>query len=83
MQLAHRNKTSNTHKDNWSILTTAIMESAYNQITLEKQSHRLTEFVIGNRQYEIIRLFYGISIGTAAFSAFMSKIVRPRIPSKR
>ena len=44
---------------------------------LDEQSRRLTQFVIGNQQYEINRLFYGISIGPAAFSAFMSKIFRP------
>ena len=44
---------------------------------LDEQSRRLTQFVIGNQQYEFNRLFYGISIGPAAFSAFMSKIFRP------
>ena len=49
------------------------MNSAYNQMPLDEQSRRLTQFVIGNQQYEFNRLFYGISIGPAAFSAFMSK----------
>ena len=40
---------------------------------LDEQSRRLTQFVIGNQQYEFNRLFYGISIRPAAFSAFMSK----------
>ena len=44
---------------------------------LDEQSRRLTQFVIGNQKYEFNRLFYGISIGPAAFSAFMSKIFRP------
>ena len=44
---------------------------------LDEQSRRLTQFVIGNQQYEFNRLFYGISIGPAAFSAFMSKMFRP------
>ena len=44
---------------------------------LDEQSRRLTQFVIGNHEYEFNRLFYGISIGSAAFSAFMSKIFRP------
>ena len=44
---------------------------------LDEQSRRLTQFVIGNQQYEFNRLFYGISIGPAAFSVFMSKIFRP------
>ena len=46
------------------------MNSAYNQMPLDEQSRRLTKFVIGNQQYEFNRLFYGISIGPAAFSAF-------------
>ena len=44
---------------------------------LDEQSRRLAQFVNGNQQYEFNRLFYGISIGPAAFSAFMSKIFRP------
>ena len=53
------------------------MNSAYNQMPLDEQSRRLTQFVIGILQYEFNRLLYGISIGSAAFSAFMSKIFRP------
>ena len=37
---------------------------------LDEQSQRLTQFVIGNQQYEFNRLFYGISIGPAAFFTF-------------
>ena len=58
------------------------MNSAYNQLPLDEQSRRLTQFVIGNQQYEFNRLFYGISIGPAAFSVFMSKIFRPLIIKK-
>ena len=58
------------------------MNSAYNQMPLDKQSRLLTQFNIGNQQYEFNRLFYGISIGPAAFSAFMSKIFRPLILKK-
>ena len=58
------------------------MNSAYNQKPLDKQSRRLTQFVIGNQQYEFNRLFHGISIGPAAFSASMSKILRPIIFKK-
>ena len=58
------------------------MNSAYNQMPLHKQSSRLTQFLIGNHQYEFNRIFYGISIGPAAFSAFMSKIFRPLILNK-
>ena len=52
------------------------MNSAYIQLPLHEQSRQLTQFVIGNQQYDFNRLFFGISIGTAAFSAFMSKIFR-------
>ena len=69
-------------KINGKYFTTADMNSAYNQMPLDEQSRRLTQFVIGNQQYEFSRLFYGISIGPAAFSAFMSKIFRPLILSK-
>ena len=69
-------------KINGKYFTTADMNSAYNQMPLDEQSRRLTQFVIGNQQYEFNRLFYGISIGPAAFSAFMSKIFRPLILKK-
>ena len=69
-------------KINSEYLTTADMNSAYNQMPLDEQSRRLTQFVIGNQQYEFNRLFYGIFIGPAAFSAFMSKIFRPLILNK-
>ena len=49
---------------------------------LDDHSRRLTQLVIGNQQYEFNRLCYGISIGPAAFSAFMSKIFRPIILNK-
>ena len=58
------------------------MNRAYKQIPLDEKSRRLTQFVIGNQQYEFNRLFYGISIGPAAFSAFMSNSFRPLILSK-
>ena len=57
-------------KTNGKYFTAADMNSAYNQMPLDEQSRRLTPFVIGNQQYEFNRLFYGISIGPAAFSAF-------------
>ena len=69
-------------KTNGKYFTTADMNSAYNQMPLDEQSRRLTQFVIGNQQYEFNRLFYGISIGPAVFSAFMSKIFRPLILKK-
>ena len=51
-------------------------------MSLDEQSRRLTQFVFGNQQYQFKRLFYRISIGPAAFSAFMSKIFRPIILKK-
>ena len=44
---------------------------------LDELSRRLTQFFIGNQYYEFIRLFYGISIGPAAFFAFTSEIFTP------
>ena len=67
---------------NGKYFTTADMNSAYNQMQLDEQSRRLTQFVIGNQQYEFNCLFYGISIGPAAFSAFLNKIFRPLILKK-
>ena len=46
---------------------------------LDKPSQRLTNFVIVGQQYNLKRLFYGISIGPAAFSSFMSSIFQPLI----
>ena len=62
--------------------TTAGMNSAYNQMPLDEQSRRLTQFVIRKQQYEFNCLFYGIPIGPAAFSAFMSKFFRTLILKK-
>ena len=69
-------------KINGKYFTTADMNSAYNQMPLDEQSRRLTQFVIGIQQYEFNRLFYGISIGPAAFSAFLSTNFRPLILKK-
>ena len=69
-------------KINGKYFTTADMNSAYYQMPLDERSRRLTQFVIGNQQYEFNRLFYGISIEPAAFSAFMSKIFRSLILNK-
>ena len=69
-------------KINGKYFTTLDMNIAYNQMPLDEQSRRLTQFVIGNQQYEFNRLFYGNSIGPAAFSAFLSKIFRPLILKK-
>ena len=69
-------------KINGKNFTTADMNSAYNQMPLDEQSRQLTKFVFGNQQSELNRLFYGISIGPAAFSALMSKIFRQLILKK-
>ena len=70
-------------KINSKCFTTADMNSAYNQTPLDKQSRQLTQFVIGNQQQKVNRLFYGISIGPAAISVFMSKIFRPLMLKKK
>ena len=59
---------------NGKYFTTADMNSAYNQMSLDEQSRRLTQFVIGNQQYEFNRLFYGISVGPAAFTAYEKNV---------
>ena len=61
------------------IFSIADMNSAYNQLPLGQPSQRLTNFVIAGQQYCFKRLFYGISIGPAAFSSFMSSIFKPLI----
>ena len=55
----------------------ADMNSAYNQMPLDKPSQRLTNFVIAGQQYCFKRLINGISIGPAAVSCFMSSIFKP------
>ena len=54
-------------KINVNYFTIADMNSAYNQMPLDEQSRRLTQFVLGNQPNEFNRLFYGIFIGPAAF----------------
>ena len=58
------------------------MNSAYNQMPLDKPSQRLTNFVIAGQQYCFKRLFFRIAIGPAAFSSFMSSIFKPLITKK-
>ena len=53
------------------------MNSAYNQMPLNKPSHRLTN--IAGQQYFFKRLFNGISVGPFAFSSFMSFKFKPLI----
>ena len=69
-------------KINGKHFTTADMNCAYNQMPQDEKSRRLTQFVFGNHQYELNRIFYGIFIPPAAFSAFMSKNFRRLILNK-
>ena len=64
---------------NGTIFTTADLNSAYNQIQLDQQSMRYTHFTIGNEQYCLKRLFYGISIGPAAFASILTHFLYPLI----
>ena len=48
-------------------------------MSIDEQSQRLTQFVIGNQQYKIYRLFFGIFIGLAALPAFIVMIKKNRI----
>ena len=61
------------------IFSIAGMNSAYNQMPLDKPSQRITNFLIAGQQYCFKRLFYGISICQAAFSSFMGSIFKPLI----
>ena len=61
------------------IFSIADMNSAYNQMPLDKPSQRLTNIVIAGQQYCLKRLFYGISICPTAFSSFMSSIFKTLI----
>ena len=62
---------------NGTIFTTADLNSAYNKIPLDEQSMRYTHFTIGNEQYCFIRLFYGMSIGPAAFASILTHFFTP------
>ena len=62
-----------------TIFKTADLNSAYNQISLDEQSRRYTHFTIGNEQYCFKRLFYGISIGLAAFASVLTHFFYPLI----
>ena len=64
---------------NGTIFTTADLNSAYNQIPLDKQLMRYTPFTIDNEQYRFKRLFSGISIGPAAFASFLTHFLYPLI----
>ena len=64
---------------NGTIFRTADSNGAYNQIPLDKQSLRYTHFTIRNEQYCFKRLFYGISIGPAAFASILTHFLYPLI----
>ena len=64
---------------NGTIFTTADLNSAYNQIPLDEESMRYTRFTIGNEQYCFKCLFYGISIGPAAFASILTHFLYPLI----
>ena len=64
---------------NGTKFTTADLNSAYNQIPLDEESMRYTHFTIGNEQYCFKRLFYGISIGPAAFASILTHFLYPLI----
>ena len=64
---------------NGTIFTTADLNSAYNQKPLDEESMRYTNFTIGNEQFCFKRLFYGISIGPAAFASILTHFLYPLI----
>ena len=64
---------------NGTIFLTADLKNAYNQIPLDNESMRYTHFMIGNKQYCFKRLFYGISIGPAAFASILTHFFYPLI----
>ena len=64
---------------NGTMFTTADLNSWYNQIPMDGQSMRYTHFSIGNEQYCFKRLFYGISIGPAAFASILTYFLYPLI----
>ena len=65
------------------IFSIADMNSAYNQMALDKPSQRLTNFASAGQQHCFKRLFYGISIGPAAFSSSMSSIFKSLIRTNK
>ena len=64
---------------NGTIITTADLNSANNQIPLSNESMRCTHFTIGNKQYCFKRLFCGIFIEPAAFASILSHFLYPLI----
>ena len=79
MQLAYRAKKILLTRIKRPILSVSDMNCAYNQMPLDKPSQRFTNFVIAGQQYCFKRSFYGISIGPAAFSSFVSSIFKLRL----
>ena len=64
---------------NGTILTTADINSAYNQITLDEESMRYNLFTIEREQCCFKQLFYGISIGPEAFASILKRFLYPFI----
>ena len=64
---------------NGSLFTTADLNSAYNQIPLDEESMRYIHFTIEKEQYCLKRLFYGISVGPAAFASILTHFLYPLI----
>ena len=63
-------------KINGKYFTTADMNSAYNQMPLDEQSRRLTQFVIGNQQYEFKPLIlWNIHRTSSIFSFYEQKFL--------
>ena len=65
------------------IFSMADMNSAYNQMPLDKTSQRLTNFVIAGQQYCVQHLFFSFSISPAAFLSFMSSVFKPLVRENR
>ena len=60
------------------LFSIADMNSAYKQMLVDKPSQGLTNFIVAGKQ-RCFQLFYGFSIGPAAYSSFMSIIFKPII----
>ena len=82
MQLAHKIISSILTNLNGHFYSNADKNTAYNLMPSYEQTCRLLQFVVGNEHYDFNGLPNGISIGPAAFLAFMTKTFRPLILSE-
>ena len=57
-------------KINGKYFTTADMKSAYKQMPLDEKSRRLTQFVIGNQQYELTEYSMEFPLESSFFSIY-------------